>query len=287
MANIGERSALRVTRESPHGLYLDAEELGEILLPRRDVPAGTAPGDYLLVFVHRDSEDRLVATTETPHAGVGEFASLKIVSVDPQIGAFLDWGLSKDLLLPMREQKRKLYREEVGLEVVVYIELDARSNRIIATTRLDSHLGRGPATYEKGHAVELLVAEESELGYKAIIENAHWGLLYRNEVPPTLAIGQKLTGYIKAMRPDGKIDLSLDPSGYGRIRPLKDQILDALKASGGHLPLGDRATPEEIRTAFSTSKKAYKQALGALFRERLIRIEADGIHLVETPAKPE
>ncbi|MGC3990323.1 MAG: S1-like domain-containing RNA-binding protein [Chthoniobacteraceae bacterium] len=286
MANIGERSALRVTQESPHGLYLDGEELGEILLPRRYVPAGTVPGDYLLVFVYRDSEDRLVATTEIPHAGVGEFACLKIVSVDAQLGAFLDWGLAKDLLLPLREQKHRLYREEAGQEVVVYIYLDAKSHRIVATTRLDPHLNHTPPPYEKGQAVELLVAEQSELGFKAIIENAHWGLLYRNEVPPTLAIGQKLTGYIKMVRPDGKIDLSLDASGYGRIRPLRDQILEALKTSGGSLPLGDHSTPEEIRSAFNTSKKAYKQALGALFRERLIQMEKDGIRLVEASKKP-
>lgn len=278
MASIGERNALRVLRESKSGLHLDGEELGEILLPGRYIPKGTAPGDYLEVFVHRDSEDRLVATTEIPRACVGDFAALKVVSLHPSAGAFLDWGLSKDLLLPIREQA---HRVKAGETVVAYVFLDRKSNRIVATTKLDRHLGATAAEYSVGQRVALLIAGETPLGYKAIVENAHHGLLYKTDLGSPLAIGQALDGYVRAIRPDGKIDLHLDPEGYGRIAPLTEQIIEALqKVPGGRLPLGDHSTPEEIRAQFSTSKKAFKQALGALYRQRSIRMIEGGIEWV-------
>jgi uncharacterized protein len=283
MASIGERNALRVVREAPPGLYLDGEELGEILLPGRYIPKGAVPGDYLEAFIHRDSEDRLVATTEIPRACVGEFAVMKVVSVNPQIGAFLDWGLSKDLLLPSREQIRRV---AVGDLVAAYVFLDPKSGRIAATARLDEYLDRTPPPYVAGQRVRLLIADETPLGFKAIVETTHWGLLYKTDLGSPLSIGQELEGCVRAIRPDGKIDLALDPAGYGRIAPLTEQIIEALQASGGRLEFNDRSTPEEIRAKFGTSKKAFKQAVGALYRERRIRISENGIEWVDPASLP-
>lgn len=277
MASIGQRNALQVIREATPGLYLDGENLGEILLPRRYIPENTGPGDYVLVFVHRDSEDRLVATTEIPMVRVGEFASLKVVSVDARMGAFLDWGLTKDLLLPIREQSGPLM---AGESVVVYVMLDPASERIVATTRLDFHLDLTPAEYESNQKVQLLVATETSLGFKAIVENAHWGLLFKSDLGAPLTIGQTIDGYIRAVRPDGKLDLSLTPAGYSRVRPLTEQILERLTLNNGQLAISDHSSPEIIQKEFQTSKKAFKQALGALYRQRKIRLTDHGIEAV-------
>jgi predicted RNA-binding protein (virulence factor B family) len=276
VTKIGKRNILWVARIATPGVYLDGGERGEILLPGRYVPPGTVVGESFEVFVHRDSEDRLVATTEIPRAVVGEFAALRVVSSNPHMGAFLDWGLSKDLLLPIREQSRRV---EPGDWVVAYIFVDLKTDRIVATTRLNRHLNVTPPDYTEGQPVELLVTERTNLGYNAIICGAHNGLLYHNELPGPLKIGQKLDGYVRAVRPDGKIDLSINPSGYTRVAPLKEQVLEALASRGGALPLGDGSSPEEIRAAFGVSKKAFKQAVGALYKERLITIEEKGIRL--------
>lgn len=278
MAIIGQHNRLRVLREAQQGLYLDAGELGEVLLPRRYIPEGTNPGDILKVFLYRDSEDRLVASTETPHAVVGDFALLRVMDVDRQIGAFLDWGLPKDLLLPIREQQKPV---APGQWIVVHILLDRQTGRIIASARLNRFLNRTEPLYDDGQPVNLLIAEETELGFKAIVENAHWGLLYRSDLHVPIGIGERLKGYIRTIREDGKIDLSLDPSGYSRIAPLTKQIIDALKANDGYLNLDDESSPDEIRAAFNVSKKAFKQALGALFRERKIQFMEQGIQLQE------
>ena len=280
MPAIGQRNSLRVVREAPPGVYLDGDALGEILLPRRYVPPDTVRGDVIEVFVHRDSEDRLVATTEIPRACVGEFAALKVVSVNPRVGAFLAWGLTKDLFLPMREQASRV---ALGETVLAYIFLDEKSGRIVATTRLNRHLDRAAPTYREGQRVKLVVSGETPLGYKVVIENAHWGLLYKSDLGSPLAIGQALDGYVGAIRPDGKIDLRLDLAGYGRVAPLTSQILQALKSNGGHLGFSDHSTPAEIRVKFGTSKKAFKQALGSLYRQRRIRLAGEGIEL-ETDA---
>jgi uncharacterized protein len=277
MAKIGRRNILWVSRIATPGVYLDGGERGEILLPGRYVPAGTLVGESFDVFVHRDSEDRLVATTETPHAIVGEFAALRVVSANPRIGAFLDWGLSKDLFLPIREQSRRV---NPGEWVVAYIFVDLKTDRIVATTRLNRHLNVAPPTYVEGQAVDLLVTGRTTLGYNAIVSGAHMGLLYHNELPGPLDIGQKLDGYVRALRPDGKIDLTINPAGYGKVAPLKEQVLEALAAAGGRLALGDASPPERIRAAFGVSKKAFKQAIGALYRERRISIEDGGLRLL-------
>jgi predicted RNA-binding protein (virulence factor B family) len=285
MPAIGQRNSLRVVREAPPGVYLDGEELGEILLPKRYVPPDTNRGDVIEVFVHRDSEDRLVATTEIPRACVGEFAALKVVSVNPRVGAFLAWGLTKDLFLPVREQATRV---SIGETVLAYIYLDEKSGRIVATTRLTRHLDRAAPTYRAGQRVKLVVAAETPLGYKVVIEHAHWGLLYKTDLGSPLAIGQALDGFVSTVRPDGKIDLRLSLAGYGRVAPLTSQILQALKSNGGRLAFSDASTPAEIRAKFGTSKKAFKQALGSLYRQRRIRLAGGGIELEagEAPARP-
>jgi uncharacterized protein len=281
MAQIGKLASLVVTRIATPGVFLDGGHLGEILMPGRYVPRGTPPGEAFVVFIHLDSEDRIVATTETPHAQVGEFAPLRVVSINARIGAFLDWGLTKDLLLPMREQARRV---NVGDWVVAHVFLDEKTNRIVATTRLNRHLNRTPPRYQEGQSVNLLVMDETELGFKCIVENAHSGLLYHTDLAAPLAIGQKLTGYVRTVRPDGKIDLSLDRAGYHRVLPLTEKILAELTTHGGQLPYSDKTAPEEIREVFGVSKKAFKQAIGALFRDRLIVIEATGIRITDTGA---
>lgn len=273
MVTIGRRNALRAARETAQGWYLDGQELGEILLPRRYVPPAARLGETLDVFICLDSEDRLVATTETPLAQVGEFACLNVVAVNRKVGAFLDWGLSKDLLLPFREQPKPV---RVGDKVVVMVCLDSKTRRIVASARLQKHASRTPPPFVERQKVKLMIAAESPLGYTALVENSHLGLLYRDTVPARLRIGQTLEGFVRAIRPGGKIDLSLDAAGYKRVGPLKFRVLEAIKANGGRLDFDDNTPPERIRERFGVSKKAFKQALGALYKARLIRFRQDG-----------
>lgn len=274
MAQIGKHNSLTVLHSTPHGVYLDGAEHGEILLPNRYIPKGTSIGDALNVFVYRDSEDRLVATTEKPFATVGEFATLEVVSVNRTIGAFLHWGLLKDLLLPFREQAEPV---RVGDRVVAFIMLDEKTDRIIATTRLNRHLSRERPPFKPQQPVSLLITAKTPLGYNAIIEGTHLGLLYHSNVGAPLQVGQRVGGYIAAIHPSGKIDLSLDASGYQRVASLTDRILEALKNNGGRLDFDDDTSPERIRNAFDASKKAFKQALGALYKQRRIEFTRPGI----------
>lgn len=276
MAILGTHNQLFVLRGAAPGFFLDGGPLGDILLPRRYIPPATGPGSLLDVFVYRDSEDRLVATTETPFAMAGEFAFLRVVSVKPDIGAFLDWGLSRDLLLPRREQVT--FAREGGM-IVVHVFIDQKSDRIVASERLDRWLNLTPPAYANGQSVKLLIARETPLGYSAIVNNIHWGLLYKSDLADPLHVGEKLDGFVRAMRPDGKIDLALDLVGFARIKPLTAQILEALRTAGGFLPFHDKSTPSEIRKTFSVSKKAFKQALGSLYRQRRITLDPTGIRL--------
>ena len=277
MAAIGKRNTLKIVRAAPPGLYLDGGELGEILLPGKFIPKNIQPKDLLDVFLYLDSEDRLVATTETPLAEVGEFAALKVVSFNRNVGAFLDWGLAKDLLLPFREQDKPL---RVGQRVTVYIYLDAQSNRIVASARLGRHLSREEPKYGPNQPVKLLITSQTPLGYNAVVDNSHRGLLYHDRVHRPLQIGEKIQGFVTAVRPGGKIDLSLDAGGYKRVAPLTDKILEALKENGGKLPFNDSTAPEAIRAKFGVSKKSFKQALGALYKKRRIQFAPPGIALV-------
>lgn len=278
MATIGKRNTLAVIRGSKSGLYLDGGELGEILLPNRYTPPTFSRGGKLDVFIYRDSEDRLVATTETPRASAGDVASLRVVSVHQRVGAFLDWGLSKDLLLPFSEQTEAV---TVGQEVKVRVYVDPKSQRIVASMKPDNASETEAPAYRPGDSVEFVVSEKTELGYRALVEGRHWGLLYRDRVSVPVAIGQKLKGYVRAVRPDGKLDLSLDQAGYRRVAPLASRIVAALQRQGGKLELDDDSSPEAIRQTFGASKKAFKQALGSLYKARRIRFCNPGLELLD------
>lgn len=276
MALLGKINRLRIVRFAPPGYYLDGGSHGEILLPSRYIPAGTTPGDEIDVMIYRDTEDRLVATTTKPIACAGEFAALRVVSLTPRIGVFLDWGLEKDLLLPIREMSGPV---QPGEKVVVLVMVDPHTDRLVATARFNRFLDRTPPRYHEGESVRLLVASRSPIGYNMVINHAHRGLLYHTDVVTPLAIGDWVDGYVRAIRPDGKIDLALGKAGYRRIAAVTDQIIAKLEESGGELPYGDNSIPEEIRDAFGVSKKAFKQAIGALYRDRRIVIEPNRIRL--------
>jgi Uncharacterized protein conserved in bacteria len=275
MAEIGVFNNLRVIKEVDFGVYLDGGEHEEILLPRRYVPENCKVDDNIRVFIYLDSEDRFIATTETPYAIVGDFALLKVVAVE-SVGAFLDWGLLKDLLVPFGEQSPTM---EIDKSYIVKIYVDKKSNRIAATTRLDRYLDNEPGNFHAGQEVELLICNQTDIGFKAIISGTHWGILYSNEVFQPLTSGQKITGYIKKVRSDNKIDLSLHKPGHERVDDITDTILNVLKEQGGFISVTDKSTPETIYKLFGVSKKTYKKAIGAIYRKRLITIENDGIKL--------
>jgi predicted RNA-binding protein (virulence factor B family) len=281
MLNIGRWNTLMAVEQADHGLMLDGGEHGQILAPSRYLPEDAEPGEEFRVFVYLDSEDRLIATTETPIAQVGEFAFLEVIGLNPKVGAFLDWGLAKDLLLPFGEQ---LGRVQIGQRVVVAVLVDERSQRIIASMRTHRHLDRSAPLYDDGQAVQLLVAEKTPLGYKAIIDHQHMGLLYHSDLAVPLEIGQRVDGYVRQVRPDGKIDLSLEKAGYTRVGTLADDILEALRVGDGFLDIGDKSSPQKIRRVFGVSKKAFKQALGALYKQRQIRFDGQGIRLLDDTA---
>lgn len=277
MALIGRFNTLQVSKFTDFGLYLDAGADGEILLPKRYIPKQEAleVGDWLNVFVYLDSEDRVIATTQKPKVQVGGFASLKVVEIN-SVGLFLDWGLSKDLLLPHSEEKRPL---QVGDYVLVHVYLDPRSRRITATARLDRFLDNSPATYQVGEQVELLIAERTDLGFKAIINERHWGLLHKNELFRFVRSGMRETGYIREVRDDGKINLSLQPVGAEQRDVLAERIVEALQAAGGFLPLSDKSPAELISQQFAVSKGNFKKAIGGLYKRGVILIGDDGIRL--------
>ena len=279
MAEIGKFNELTIVDAVDHGLYLDGGALGNILLPQRYVTMDMLVGGSVEVFIYCDSEDRLVATTETPKGQVGEFAYLEVIGIKPNVGAFLDWGLSKDLLLPYREQGN--FSINVGDGLVVAIYLDEHTNRIVASARLHRHISPEPPSYEPNEAVDVLIYGDSPLGYKAIVDKKHRGLLYHTETNDKLEEGDRFTGYVKKVRSGGKIDLRRDPAGYTRVEPLAGQILAQVEAAGGQLPFNDKSSPESIRETFDCSKKAFKQAIGALYKQRLIRITENGIERVQ------
>ncbi|MFD2257154.1 S1 RNA-binding domain-containing protein [Luteolibacter algae] len=275
MIEIGQRASLTILREKPVGLFLDAENLGEILLPRREMPKEWLLGTTLDVFIYLDSEDRLVATLKQPRAMPGEFAKLKCIALT-EVGAFLEWGLPKDLLVPFREQKMRM---ETGKSYLVKILLDESSRRLMATTRIARHIDITPAIYESGEAVDLIVYGKTPMGYKAIVNNAHTGLIFANEVFQELALGEKLKGYIAAVRGDGKLDLTLHPPGRERVDDLEKQIMGELVARGGYWAISDKSPAEEIYAELGVSKRTFKQTVGALLKKRLVTLTDAGIRL--------
>ena len=275
MVKIGEYSSLKVKKEVPFGVYLDGGELGEILMPTRYVLSGCKVDDTVEVFVYLDSEDRIIATTEKPYATVGEFAFLKVVSV-ARMGAFLDWGLPKDLFVPFREQKQEM---EVGKSYLVFIYFDFDSKRLAASAKIEKFLDNTIPDYVIGQEVDLIIINESDLGFNAIVNGNHTGVLYKNEVFQPLSKGDKLKAYIKKVREDEKIDLILQKPGYEKVDAISQSILDVLKQNNGYLAVTDKSDPDEIYGLFQISKKTFKKAIGSLYKDRLISIEEAGIRL--------
>lgn len=281
MIELGKYNTLRVIKAVDFGVYLDGEEWGEILLPNEYVPKGCFPDDEVRVFVYFDSEDRIIATTETPNIQAGEFAWMRVVSVT-SVGAFLDWGLRKDLLVPFREQRERMVE---GRSYLVYAYVDKDTDRIVATAKIEKYLDNVPVNYTPGQEVDVLVARQSDLGYSVIVDNLYWGLVYRNEVFRPLKPGQRLKGYIKGVREDEKIDVTLQAAGYGRVDAIVKKILEKLEDNGGVLDVSDKTPPEIIYTLFECSKKDYKKAVGALFKEKKIEISATEIRLVSRSSR--
>ncbi|MDR0836405.1 MAG: GntR family transcriptional regulator [Tannerella sp.] len=274
---LGKYNKLKVVKTVDFGLYLDGGDGKEILLPTRYVPLDAKIDNEIEVFVYNDNEGRPIATTDKPYGAVGEFQYMKVKDKSAA-GAFLDWGIMKDLLVPFREQKEDLI---VGNYYLVYIYLDFITQRIVASTRLDKFLDNVPPEYEEQQEVDLIVANRTELGYKVIINNLHWGLVYKNQVFNELHTGERCKGYIKEVREDDKIDVTLFPTGYNKIESVIQQIIQKLDENQGFLPYNDKTNAELIYSLFSCSKKSFKQAIGFLYKERLIQIENKGISYIK------
>ncbi|MEH6911385.1 MAG: S1-like domain-containing RNA-binding protein [Oceanicoccus sp.] len=292
MLILGQYNRLTVLDDTSHGFYLGYRDestdrteknvdnrdrrVEKIFLPRAEVNEATHVGDKIDVFLYVDSEDRVAATTKTPLVRVGEFAWLKIVDVS-SVGAFLDWGLPKDLFLPYAEQK---FTPEVGRRVLVRVYLD-NSNRLAASTRIDTFLEEDGSQFTVGQEVQLLIADSTELGYKAIVNNSHWGVLYNSELFQSIRKGQKITGYIRKVRDDKKLDLSLSRIGFGQVEELTEKIVATLKQNDGFIMITDKSPPEAIYALFKVSKKVYKKAIGVLYRQQKIDIEKTGIRWLD------
>lgn len=272
---LGKYNQLEVVKEVDFGVYLNGDEDGEILLPKRYVPEGTKPGDILNVFIYLDMEERLVATTLQPYVQVGEFACLEVAWVN-QFGAFLNWGLMKDLFVPFREQKMKMQK---GKRYVVYVHLDEESYRIVASAKIEHFLSTEKPDYQPGQEVEVLVWQRTELGYKVIVENKFSGMLYHNEIFQPLEVGMRLTAFIKQVRPDGKIDLVLQKAGARKVDDFSEVLWQYIKDNDGFTPLNDKTDAEVIYHTFGVSKKTFKKAVGDLYKKRRIVLKEDGIHL--------
>ena len=273
---LGAYNLLKVVKKVDFGMYLDGGVEGEILLPTRYVPEGCKIGDELNVFLYLDQDEKIIATTLEPLAKVGDFACLEVAWVN-EYGAFLNWGLMKDLFCPFREQKKRMQK---GERYIVYVKLDEESYRIMATAKVDKYLNQDKPAYKHGDEVDLLVQQKTELGFKVIIDNAYGGLIYDNQVFRPLHTGDRLKGYIDRVRPDGKIDVTVQPTGRRQTEEFSDVLLAYLQDNGGHCSLGDKSPAELIADRFKVSKKTFKKAIGDLYRKRLITISDEGIDLV-------
>ncbi|ELB2204800.1 GntR family transcriptional regulator [Vibrio parahaemolyticus] len=276
MIKIGQINSLEVIKKADFGVFLDGDDYGSVLLPNKHVPEGTELGDHIEVFLYFDSESQLAATIDKPIAQVGEWGLMKIEGIN-QTGAFVNWGIKeKDLLIPFSEQRARF---TAGQNILVYVYTDKASGRIVGTTKFNKWLDKTPANYEVNEEVDLIIAERSLLGYKAIVNGKHWGMIFPSDVFGKLFIGKKLKGYIKQIREDGKIDLSLQKVGVAKMDDLSSKIIDLLEKKGGFLPLNDKSSPEAIFDAFRTSKGTYKKTIGGLYKQGKIVIEKDGIRL--------
>ncbi|WP_187263164.1 CvfB family protein [Pontibacter beigongshangensis] len=277
MVDLGNYNTLEISRAVDFGVYLTSED-GDILLPTKYIPEGAKIGDMVHVFVYRDSEDRVIATNLTPKATVGEFACLTVKDSTP-FGAFLDWGLEKDLLVPLHNQKEKMLP---GRKYCVYLYVDETSDRVVATAKLGKYLQNDDIRLVENQEVSLMVIGSTDIGYKVLIDNLYMGILYKNEVFQTVEIGDKLTGFVKTIRPDNKIDVTLRRTGGGfnEVSDATEQILELLRQQGGQLYLSDKSSPEEIYEKLAMSKKNFKRAIGSLYKAGRIVIEPDHIRLV-------
>lgn len=273
---LGEYNHLEVVKEVEFGMYLDGGDEGEILLPARYVPEGCKPGDEIDVFIYLDQDERPVATTIKPLAKVGDFAYLEVSWVN-EYGAFLNWGLMKDLFCPFREQKMRM---EIGSSYIVYVTIDEDSYRMMASAKVDRYFDKEFPPYKSGDEVDLLVWQKTELGFKVIIDNRYPGLVYEDQVFRHLTTGNRLKGYISEVRDDGKIDVALQPTGRRQTEEFSEVLLNYLKGHDGHCSLGDKSPAEDIANEFNVSKKTYKKAVGDLYKRKLITIGDKGIDLI-------
>jgi uncharacterized protein len=274
MIKVGQLNNLRVIKEVAFGVYLDGGSWGEILLPNKFVPKDTQVNDKVDVFIYFDSEDKIIATTQRPRAQLGGFAYLKVIDVNP-VGAFLDWGLDKDLLVPKPEQQRPM---EQGKSYIVYLKLDNKG-RIIASSKVDYYLDKAPPRFKNGDEVNLLIADATNMGCKVIINDSHWGLIHSAEIFKNVHYGQRMKGFIKNLREDGKIDVVLRKMGQDNIHDLAERIMGELREKNGFLALHDKSSPLEIQKVFGESKSSFKNAIGRLYKAGEITIETDGIRL--------
>ena len=277
MIKLGDYNTLTVIRRAEQGFYLESDEMsGDILLPNRYVPEGLTIGKEIKVFVYLDQDERLIATTEHPAAKVGEFACLEVAWIN-QYGAFLKWGLMKDLFCPFREQKQRM---EVGKHYIVYVKEDEESHRLMATAKVERYLESEDVQLKHGDACDCLIWQKTDLGFKTIINNRYQGQIYDNQIFQPLHSGDRLTAYIDHVRQDGKIDVTIQPTGRQHTLDFAEVLLRYLYENDGHCDLCDKSDAELIYDRFKVSKKAYKRAIGDLYRRRLITIGDDGINLV-------
>lgn len=278
MIPLGTYSTLTAKRQLLQGIYLEDEAGDEVLLPNKYIPNGMELGDEISVFVYTDSEDRIVATTIQPKIELHQFACLEVMAVT-QFGAFLDWGLEKDLFVPFKEQKLKMKR---GNSYIVYMYNDDESDRLVASAKIYKYLSNEELTVKEGEEVNLLIGEPTDLGVNVIINNLHRGIIYHNEIFQNLDLGDRLKGYIKKVREDNRIDVSLQQQGYQNVEPNAIRILDYLQMNQGYMSLTDKSSPGEIMARLEMSKKTFKKAIGNLYRQKLVRLEKNGTYLASS-----
>lgn len=283
MIVLGKHNRLRAVRQTDNGVYLtDREGTREVLLPNKFIPEeGLEEGQYLKVFIFKDSEDRITATTAKPLIQLNEFALLQVREVN-EVGAFLDWGLEKDLLVPYKEQPGRM---SVGGWYMVYLYLDADTERLVASGRYQKFLEKEAIGLKQGQVVDVLIDDETDLGINVIVNQQFRGLIYENELFQRVHRGEPKKGFIKTLRPDGKLDITLQRPGYGKVDDTSAKVLAKLKENNGFLPFGDKSSPEDITRVFGMSKKTFKMTLGKLFKEQKVRLEEDGIYLIPKKRK--
>ncbi|QSX32082.1 GntR family transcriptional regulator [Shewanella avicenniae] len=277
MVELGKTCHLPVVKHVEFGVYLNADAFGQVLLPRKYVPEQCEIGDEIEVFIYLDSEDTPIATTRKPLAQVGEFAYLKTVATG-RYGAFLDWGLDKDLLLPFSEQRQQA---EEGRSYLVYVHVNRADERIVASAKIDKFIDKTPANYRNGEQVNIIVAGKSDLGQKVIVNQQHWGVIHQSDLFRNVRYGQALTAFIKQVRADGKLDIVLQKHDREALDAQSQQILKRLNQAAGFLPFSDKTSPEVIYAELGMSKKAFKKAIGGLYKAGKIEISDEGIRTAE------